>query len=109
MRYVLRVFGLLIVLAAVWVLVTDLAATGEGAGFAPMPLGQLWYGLDPGSLNLVQAVIERYVWMVLWDPVLLTVLQWPAAAVFAGLGGLLLALGFMRGAKGEPEEEPEEV
>ena len=109
MRYVVRVFGLLFVLAALGVLAVDLTGTAEGAGVSLMPLGQLWYGLDPGSLNLAQAVIERYIWVVLWDPLLLTVLQWPAAVVFAVLGGALLALDFLRIRKATDDPEPEEA
>ena len=59
-------------------------------------LGGLWFALHPGSLNLIQAVIERYIWEPLWDPVLLAVLEWPAALVFGLLGTLLLLLGFLR-------------
>ena len=61
-----------------------------------MPLGALWFSIDPFSLNLVQAVIERYVWEPLWDPVLVAVLQLPAAPVFGVLGVLLIGLGFLR-------------
>jgi hypothetical protein len=50
-----------------------------------------WYRLSPGSLNLMQAVIERHVWKTLWDPVILTVLLQPVWLVLA-LPGLLLAL-----------------
>jgi len=57
------------------------------------PLGQLWYSLDPGSLNLLQAVIERYVMVALWDPLLLTILTWGAAPCLAVVALLLLWLG----------------
>jgi hypothetical protein len=49
-------------------------------------LGQLWYWLHPGSLNLSQAVIERYVHPFLWDPVIINVLLAPAALVFLAIG-----------------------
>ncbi|MFC4351327.1 hypothetical protein ACFOW6_07215 [Fodinicurvata halophila] len=54
--------------------------------------GALWYSLDPGSLNLVQAVIERYLWPPLWDPALLEVLRLPAVPFFLGVGALCLLL-----------------
>ena len=96
MRIAARVLGLLFLLAAALVLGADLAATGDGSQTALEPLGALWYSLDPGSLNLIQAVIERYVWEPLWDPVLITALQWPAAATFAVPGALLTGVSFLR-------------
>ena len=96
MRIVTRLFGLFFLLAALLVLAADLAAADQGSDSEIMPLGGLWYSLDPASLNLVQAVIERYIWEPLWDPLLLAVLQWPAAPAFGLLGLLLMALGFLR-------------
>lgn len=58
-------------------------------------LGQLWYWVHPGSLNLSQAVIERYIHPVLWDPVIITVLLAPAALVFLVIG-IVLGLIFRR-------------
>lgn len=63
--------------------------TGE---FAFREGGALWYSLDPGSLNLVQAVIERYLWPPLWDPALLSILRLPAVPLFLGSGVLCLLL-----------------
>ncbi len=96
MRIVARLFGLFFLLVALLVLAADLAAAGQGGDTEIMPLGALWYSLNPASLNLVQAVIERYIWEPLWDPVLLAVLQWPAAPSFGLLGVLLMVLGFLR-------------
>jgi hypothetical protein len=58
-------------------------------------LGQLWYWIHPGSLNLVQAVVERYIHPFLWDPIIINVLLAPAAALFVGIG-ILFALLFRR-------------
>ena len=96
MRIVARLFGLFLLLVALLVLAADLAAAGQGSDSQIMPLGALWYSLNPASLNLVQAVIERYIWEPLWDPVLLAVLQWPAAPAFGLLGVLLMVLSFLR-------------
>ena len=96
MRIVARLFGLFFLLAALLVLAADLAAAGQGSDTEIMPLGALWYSLNSASLNLVQVVIERYIWEPLWDPVLLTVLQWPAAPAFGLLGVVLMVLSFLR-------------
>ena len=97
MRIFTRLLGVAFLVAAALVLGVDLSAAGGGggAGGGLRPLGALWYDLDPGSLNLVQAVIERYIWEPLWDPLLITVLQWPAVAVFGVLGLALFAVGLV--------------
>ena len=105
MRLLVRLLGFLFLAAGLAVFFVDLGAGAEGASFSFMPLGQLWYSFDPGSLNLTQAIVERYIWQVLWDPVLLTVLQWPGAAVLAAPGLVLLVLGF-RGAQ-DPKQPDE--
>jgi hypothetical protein len=62
---------------------------------APL-LGELWFQLHPFSLNLTQAVVQRYLHPGLWDAVLLPLLFQPTALVagalalvFAGLAWLL--------------------
>ncbi|QQP92603.1 hypothetical protein IGS68_24500 [Skermanella sp. TT6] len=72
---------------------SQMAAAG---GLHLSAAGELWYRLHPGSLNLTQAVVQRYLMPELWDPVLLTVLLWPAALVLAVPGLALLALGSLR-------------
>ncbi|HEX6979719.1 MAG TPA: hypothetical protein VF342_10515 [Alphaproteobacteria bacterium] len=67
----------------------------DTGAIAPLELGRVWYAIHPGSLNLVQAVIERYVHPFLWDPVIFTLLLQPAAVVF-GVIGLVLVLVFRR-------------
>lgn len=55
-------------------------------------LGEVWYMLAPGSLNLAQAVTQRYLLPELWDPVVIWLLQWPAGAMFSLFGLVLLIL-----------------
>jgi hypothetical protein len=69
---------------------------GQGTGFHLAAAGELWYRLSPGTLNLTQAVTQRYVLPELWDSVLLTVLLWPAALVLGVPGLVLLTLGSFR-------------
>ncbi|MFC4271394.1 hypothetical protein GQF03_18490 [Sneathiella chungangensis] len=62
--------------------------------------GELWFRLNPEGLNLVQAVIQRYVWPALWDPVIVTLLLWPAWLVFL-VPGIVLLLLFRKRRKAE--------
>jgi len=65
-------------------------------------LGQIWFELSPQSLQVSEAVIERYVdpcglitalgcSPFLWHPLISSVLQWPAVIVF-GILAILLSL-----------------
>jgi hypothetical protein len=53
-------------------------------------LGEIWYKADPGSLNLLQAVVERYIHPALWDPAFLWLLLRPAALIAGGLALVFL-------------------
>jgi hypothetical protein len=100
----LRVLGGILLLAGIAALGFDLwqyvqglgQGTGQGQGFHLAAAGELWYRVSPGTLNLTQAVTQRYILPELWDSVLLTVLLWPAALVLGVPGLVLLALGSFR-------------
>ncbi len=87
-RLLSRPVSSLLLLAALWF---ALAALVSGQAAAA---GQIWYQFSAGTLNLTQAIIERYIWPALWDPFLLWVLQQPFSAVL-----LVLALMLRYGAR----------
>jgi len=92
-----RLIGWIIFLAGVSVLVRDVLVWIDTKRWAPMALGQLWYDLNRSSLNLVQAVVQRYIHPFLWDPIIVTILLCWAFAVLTVLGLLILALSGRRG------------
>ncbi|WP_453962257.1 hypothetical protein [Amorphus suaedae] len=55
-------------------------------------LGEWWYALSPGSLNLSQAVVQRYISPALWDPYIQGLLIAPGWAVLSVLGIVVLVL-----------------
>ena len=87
----MRLFGWLLVAASVVLLGRDVVRWIEGRGFGPAPLGQVWFEIDRFSLNLSQAVVERYVASWLWQDVVAPLLLMPAWAVPAVAGAALLA------------------
>jgi hypothetical protein len=89
----LRFFGLFLLATAFIALVVDGIKSIAATGIVFTPLGQGWFSLHPPSINLVQAIIERYTLPFLWDPVFLTVLLAPVWLVFGVLGGLFLYIG----------------
>ncbi len=66
-----------------------LAATGS---YRMVPTGEFWFSIHVGSLNLVQAIVQRYIHPALWDPVIAGLLQWPAWSLL-GAPGVVLAYG----------------
>jgi hypothetical protein len=91
-----RLIGWIMLLAGLSVLVRDVTAWFSTKIWAPIVVGQLWYELDRSSLNLVQAVIQRYVSPFLWDRIILSFLLCWASAVLVGLGALVLVLSRAR-------------
>jgi hypothetical protein len=87
-----RLVGWIIFLAGLSVLVRDVLVWTDTKQWAPITLGQLWFDLSRSSLNLVQAVVQRYIHPYLWDPIIITILLCWAFAVLVVLGLLILAL-----------------
>ena len=90
MGFAVRTFGWSMILMAlfamgweVWILLTD-------GTFKLSSWGELWYAAHPASLNLYQAVVERYVSSALWDQILAPLLLYKAVFVFA-IPGLFVA------------------
>jgi hypothetical protein len=90
-----RVLAWLFVALGLGVFAYDLWIFLDSGAVRLTALGQLWYWLDPGSLNLAQAVIERYIHPFLWDPIIINVLLAPASLVFLVIG-IVLGLIFRR-------------
>lgn len=82
---ILRILALVALAAAV-----ASGVYGLMAGGVLISLGELWFKLSPGTLNLMQAVTQRYIAPAVWDPGIVWVLEKPAVAVFG-----LLALAFI--------------
>lgn len=89
MRFLLRAISLIALALAVIAGVIDAIKSVAASQVVISPLGAVWFGLSPDTLNLAQAVIQRNVHPYLWDPVVQWILLQPAWAVF-----LVLSLFF---------------
>ena len=87
-----RVIGWIALLLGAAVLVRDMLVWIDTKHWAPIALGQLWYDLNRSSLNLVQAVTQRYIHPFLWDPIIVSLLLSWAFAILMVLGLLLLVI-----------------
>ncbi|MEW5704798.1 MAG: hypothetical protein AB1781_09490 [Pseudomonadota bacterium] len=90
-----RVLGWALIVLALLSLGGALQPWVMGNAFKSLALGELWYQLDAGSLNFLQAIVQRYVHPWLWDYGFLQLLLLPAWVVFGGVG-VLLARAFRR-------------
>jgi len=92
MRYVFNIFAIVFLFGAGYAIWKDLTNVYT----ASVPLGQLWYSKNPGSLQVTEAFVSRYIdpcslvraldcSPFLWHPFVSTVLGWPAALVLLGL------------------------
>jgi hypothetical protein len=91
-----RLLGWTLVLAGIIVAVRDAMEWFKTGIYPLITGGEVWYSINVDSLNLVQAVVQRYLSPEVWDPGIQTVWLWPAAATLAGTGVILLALFFRR-------------
>ncbi len=92
-----RLIGWVFFLVGLAVLVRDVLVWIDTKNWAPIALGQLWFDLDRSSLNLVQAVVQRYIHPFLWDPIIVTILLCWAFAVLMVPGLVILAISGRRG------------
>lgn len=95
-RWLFALGLLLLALALSAVLYELFTASG---GYRAIAAGELWFKLHPYSLNLSQAVTQRYLHPSLWDPVIITMLQWPAWSLLGAPGAILTILFFPRTSK----------
>ncbi len=90
-----RVIGWILVIAGIGILARDIVVWTQVGSLIFVTTGELWFALHNGSLNLVQAITQRYIFPQLWDPIFVTVLLWPAFLVI-GVPGLVLSYAFRR-------------
>ena len=89
--FVRRIVGFGLATLSVAVLVLDLTNGFSASGlFGFATLGDLWARINGASLNLVQAIVQRYLLPALWDPMLVTVLLLPAWPVLGAIAALVL-------------------
>lgn len=92
--------GCLFLVASGVALVSDVMRAIDAGQFVLTPLGKTWFDLDSSSLNFSQAIVQRYIIPEIWDPGVITVLNWPTVYVAAGAGVfLLLVAGTLRTGK----------
>ena len=99
---ILRGIGWLLLLIAVLVGVYGVVIWQGGVPVFEQTGGEYWFKAHSESLNLIQAITQRYLHPSIWDPFIVNILLWPVAAglglIFAifAVPGLLLVSLFRR-------------
>lgn len=95
-RIAIRLLGAGVMALGALALLSDLHITGGGLDYRPAALGEVWHRWHAPSLNLLQAIVERYVLPQLWSHVLLPLLLAPAWIVMTLKGVILMGLSYVR-------------
>lgn len=90
---VFRLIGWLLLIGAAVTLGADLLSYLDLDIWKSTPAGQVWFNLSPNSLNLSQAVVQRYLLPFLWDPMITWILLQPAFAVLGVPAIVFIFLG----------------
>jgi len=91
-----RLLGLLLLALALITAVLDIARSIADSSVIMTPLGQDWFNFSVSSLNLTQAIVQRYLHPAVWDPVIQGMLQYPSWAVFAVISVIFMWIGKRR-------------
>ena len=89
--------GWVLAAAALVAFANDLISFAQTGTYRVIPAGQLWFDINVASLNLMQAVVQRFLHPWLWDPVITTILQWPAWSLLGAPAAVFIAIAPNRG------------
>lgn len=94
--WVFKILGWVLLFASIAVLVDDSITAFQTGTFRMAAAGEVWFHLDPDSLNAVQSFIQRYVSVWVWDKVMVPILLAPALAVLGIPALIFLFIGRKR-------------
>ena len=95
-RFLFRFVGFILIASGFVALVIDGTRSIAGQRLIYTVVGETWRTIHADSLaNLEKAIAARGI-LWLWDPVMLTALILPTAAVGLGLGALFMLIGRRR-------------
>ena len=92
-KRVLKVLGLVLLTTALVLVIMEAYGYFRDGYWQSYLLGQFWYSWSPGTLNLTQAITERYLHWWLWDYGIGQLVIWPLWVSAGGLGLLFYVIG----------------
>lgn len=86
---VARVIAVILILVGTGILGHELLSYAEGtAPYRLLVIGEVWYTVNPTTLNMLQAGIQRHIAPWLWDDLVANILflwAWPTFYVLAAV------------------------
>jgi hypothetical protein len=98
MQRMVGLAGWVLAAAALVAFANDLISFAQTGTYRVIPAGQVWFNIHVASLNLTQAVVQRFLHPLLWDPVIATILQWPAWSLLGAPAAVFIAIAPNRSA-----------
>jgi len=92
---VVRILAWLFLLATLVAAGAEVTTSLQAGAWTPLQAGTLWFKANVYSLNLVQAIIQRYIHPAIWDPGIVTVLLWPTWVVTLIPGVVLMLISLL--------------
>ncbi|WP_295810829.1 hypothetical protein [uncultured Nitratireductor sp.] len=96
LRLFFRILAVFALAIAVVMAVIDATRSIAASALTFTPLGESWYSVSPDTLNQAQALIQRYTFPVIWDPVIIHILTLPGWLVFIALALIFYVVGYRR-------------
>jgi hypothetical protein len=93
LRQIAALAGWILAAAALVAFANDLVSFAQTGTYRAIPAGEVWFNGHVASLNLTQAVVQRFLHPLLWDPVIATMLQWPSWSLLGAPAAILIAIG----------------
>jgi hypothetical protein len=93
-RFIFRLLAMVALCVSVIMAVLDGARSVAASEIVLTPLGVSWYAASPETINLAQAIVQRYLLPSIWDPFMIWVLNQPGFLVMAALAALLYMIGY---------------
>jgi hypothetical protein len=93
LRFLFRLAATIALAVAVIMAVVDATHTVAASHLVMTPFSTSWASVSPHSLERFEHFVQTKASPMVWDPVVVTILNQPGFAVFAVLAFLLYAIG----------------
>ncbi|CAN7182463.1 hypothetical protein LJR231_000360 [Phyllobacterium sp. LjRoot231] len=95
-RSIFRLLAYIALSLAIIAAVLDAARSVGASQLVMTSLQDTWQSISAPSLALAETSIKTHIYPIIWDPLMLWVLETPTFIIFALLAFLLYAIGYRR-------------